>query len=292
MGKFDKKVLKYISARQEDDLDLDDIAIGLRLDEDEVREALESLKDQGKIDGAPRNGKTYWRLSMPENDPVDDTKQSSVRIDPDLAAIDLDQAISEVKPLQMPMDFQPVDVAKITERQTAEVSPPENNIQDINKIDDDSDPDPRPKLTGSPVVRIAFAVVLSVVISTIVSIIAVSGPQKQLSDDIQTLKRKLTETNAKLDNRVAEISAQLSILNDKLSGHQQSKSEQNRLAKPAHPAYKKKATTKQSSPDENATTEPSSSDLAPSSSASGHDDNSVPAPAPPASTEGNGESGQ
>jgi hypothetical protein len=292
MGKFDKKVLKYISARQEDDLDLDDIAIGLRLDEDEVREALESLKDQGKIDGAPRNGKTYWRLSILENDLVDDTKESSVRIDPDLAAIDLDQAMSEVKPIQMPMGFEPVDVAKIIERPIATVSTPENNIQDINKLDDDSDPDPRPKLTGSPVVRIAFAVVLSVVISTIVSIIAVNGPQKRLSDDIQTLERKSTETNAKLDTRVAEISAQLSILNDKLSGHQQSKSEQNRLGKPPHPAYKKKVTTKPSSPDENATSEPSSSDLSPPSSTSGHDDNSVPAPAPPASTEGNGESGQ
>ena len=58
MSKFDKKVLKYFAKRHEDDLDVDDLAIGLRLDDDAVLEALDSLKNQGRIESTCRRSHT------------------------------------------------------------------------------------------------------------------------------------------------------------------------------------------------------------------------------------------
>jgi hypothetical protein len=289
MGKFDKKILKYVAARQEDDLDADDIAIGLHLDEDDVRETLDLLKNQGKIEESPRNGKTYWRLLIQESEPVEETKKLSVQISPDVIAIDLDQAIDNQMMKPILQKIEPDEIEKNPVTSTLTVSSPKMNILDINKLDDDTDMDMRPKLVDSAVVRIVLTVILSVVISSIISIIAVSGSQKELADNIQELNSKSTATNAKLDKRVAEISAQLSILNEKIPGRQFLKTDQNS----ARAQHKKKIVTKPlSSPDENAKSEPSGIDQSSQTPSSGHDENPVPAQTPPSPPEGTGENSQ
>jgi hypothetical protein len=264
MSKFDKKVLKYIAKRHEEDLDVDDLAIGLRLDNDAVLEALDSLKNQGRIESFPRNGKTYWRLSMPQSAPVEEAIPPRVQNEPGLAAIDLDQAPSA-----------PV------------ISPPKRSFPGIDNEDNDMDLDQSPRLFDSPVARIAVAVVLSVAISAVVSMIVSGGSQKGFSDGFQALERKSTEKNAELDRRITEISAQVGILNDKLSSRPQPKADQSQTAKPSHPPRKKKATPKPSPIDENGASEPSGGDQSSPSPNSGQTDN--PAPESPSSTEGTGQ---
>jgi hypothetical protein len=251
MSKFDKKVLKYIVKRHEEDLDVDDIAIGLRLDDDAVLEALDSLKNQDKIESFPRSGKTYWRLSVPENAPVEEAVPPNV------------------------------------EHSVPVVSPPKGSFQGIDNEDNDMDLDHSPKLFDSPVARIAIAVVLSVAISAVVSMIVSGGSQKGFSDDLQALERKSTEKNAELEKRITEISAQVGILNDKLSSLQQPRSEKSQTPKPSHPPRKKRATPNPSPLDENGTSEPSGGDQSSPSSNSGQNDN--PAPESPSSTEGTGQ---
>jgi hypothetical protein len=291
MSKFDKKVLKFVAARQEDDLDVDDIAIGLRLDEDDVREALDSLQDQGKVEGSPRNGKTYWRLSIPGNGPVEDVKQTSDQNTPDVVAIDFDQAIAkqQVESLPVPeepLKMEPADVEKET------VLPQKHSVPDIDDAEDDTDMNFSPK-TGNPQVAwIAIAIAVSVVISAVVSLIIAGGPQKGYSDSLRALERKSTESNAKLDMRITEINALVNVLNDKLSARQQPKTDPGRAAKASHPQRKKQAAKKQSPTDENAASEPSGSDQGQPPASSGQDNNSGAAPTPPSSTEGTGESGQ
>jgi hypothetical protein len=61
MGGLDKKVLKVISTQEDMDYDVDDISIALKCDDDEVQEALDSLKDQGLIEAVIHNGKKFWK---------------------------------------------------------------------------------------------------------------------------------------------------------------------------------------------------------------------------------------
>jgi hypothetical protein len=293
MSKFDKKVLKYVAAHQEDDLDVDDIAIGLNLDEDDVRDTLDSLQDQGKVEGSPRNGKTYWRLSTLENDPVEDIKQVSIQNAPDFVAIDFEQAIEEQgrKPLQA-AEIEKIGPEEIEKNQ---VLPTPKSVTYVSDAEDDMDMNFSSKIVNSPVVWIAIAIVVSVVISTIISMMIAGGPQKSFSDSIQALERKSNETDAKLDKRIAEITALVNVLNDKLPARQQHKTDQNRAARPSRSQHRIHASTTPSSTDESTTSTTSGlsgSDQSPPPSSSGNDDNSGIAPTPPASTEGTGESGK
>jgi hypothetical protein len=322
MSKFDKKVLKFVTARQEDDLDLDDIAIGLHLDEDDVHEALDSLQEQGKIEGSSRNGKTYWRLAAPEMEPeevpksvpektgAEETEQFSIRSEPDEVAIGLDQAIEKPAPVLKPepapvaWKVEPVEIEKNFEPPTPMFSTPEESGSEIDNADDDTDFNQQPRLFDSPVVRIAIAVVLSVVISAIISMMVAGGSSKGHADAIQALERTSTETSARLDKRIMELSAQLNVLDQKVSNRQGPKVEQNRsvaaaaASKASHASHKKR-TSKHAQSDESTTSssEPSTSpasDQSTPSSSSGQSDNPAPAPesTPPSSTEGTGGSGQ
>jgi hypothetical protein len=66
MGKIDKKVLKILKTRQFEDLDAEDIAMQAKCDEEDVLEALGSLKDQGLVESNVRDKKTFWRFSADE----------------------------------------------------------------------------------------------------------------------------------------------------------------------------------------------------------------------------------
>ena len=178
MSKFDKKVLKFISARQEDDLDLDDIAIGLRLDEDAVRETLDSLKDQGKIEDSPRNGKTYWRISVQEKVDANETEQFELRKEPGVVSIDFDQSIEERAPAPVLQKFEPVEIEKDAEASDPIVLTQKQSAPDIDDATDDKELGPSPKLLDSSVVMIAVAGIVSLVVSVIVSMIVSGGPNK------------------------------------------------------------------------------------------------------------------
>jgi hypothetical protein len=293
MSKFDKKVQKYIAKRHEDDLDVADIAIGLRLDDDAVLEALGSLKDQGRIESFARNGKTYWRLSTAESEPAEEANPQSIQGSPGAAAMDLDQAIAERRVKSMPEKMKPVEFGKIPQRSAPVVSTPKTSFPDIDNEDNDMDLDRSPKLLDSPVARIALAVMLSVAISAGVSTMMSGGSQKGFSDGFQALERKSTEKNAELEKRIAEVSAQVGLLNDKFStlqqprGIQQPRTEKSPAPKPSHLPRKKRATPKPSSVDENGASEPSGSDQTSPPASSGQNDN--PAPESPSSTEGTGQ---
>jgi hypothetical protein len=293
MSKFDKKVLKYIAKRHEDDLDVADIAIGLRLDDDAVKEALDSLKDQGRIERFARSGKTYWRLSTADSTPAEEAKPQSVQNEPGVAAIDLDQAIAERHVKSMPEKMKPAEIEKDPESSAPVVSTQKKSFPDIGNEDDDIDLGRSPKLFDSPAARIVLAVVLSVAISAVVSMMMSSGSQKGFSDGFQALERKSTEKNADLEKRIAEVSAQVGILNDKLStlqqprGMQQPRPDKSPAPKPSHPPRKKRATPKPSPVDENGTSEPSGSDQSSPPASSGQNDS--PAPESPPSTEGTGQ---
>jgi hypothetical protein len=286
MGKFDKKVLKYVAARQEDHLDVDDIAIGTGLDEDDVREALDSLQDQGKVEGSLRNDKTYWRLSIPGNEPVEDVKQTSDQNAPDAAAIDFEQLIEDQQAVPEPRIIEPIKIEKEA------VLPLKQSVPDFDDAEDDTDMNFPPKTENPPVAWIAIAIAVSVVISAIVSLIIAGGPQQGNSDSLQALERKTTESSAKLDRRIMEINALVNVLNDRISARQQPRTDQGRSAKPSHSQLMKQAAKKQSPTDENAASEPSGSDQGQPPSSSGQDNNSGAAPTPPSSTDGTGESGQ
>jgi hypothetical protein len=321
MSKFDKKVLKFVAARQEDDLDLDDIAIGLHLDEDDVHEALDSLQEQGKIEGSPRNGKTYWRLSVPQMEPeevsksvpgkagAEETEQFNLRSEPDEMAIDLDQQIEKPifkrGPAPVARKMEPVQIEKNFESPVPMFSTPEESGSEIDNAGDDTDFNQQPNPLDSPVVRIAIAVVLSVVISAIISMMVAGGSSKGHADAIQALERTSTETSARLDKRIMELSAQLNVLDQKVSNRQGPKVEQNRsvaaaaASKPSHASHKKRTALKHAPVEENAasSSEPSTSpanDQSTPSSSSGQSDNPAPAPesTTPSSTEGTGGSGQ
>ncbi len=92
MGKLDKKVLKILKTRQFEDLDAEDIAMQIKNDEDDVNEALGSLKDQGLIESIERDGKKFWRLAVdePVEKPMMDEKfDASQTIDSDTVSFDI-----------------------------------------------------------------------------------------------------------------------------------------------------------------------------------------------------------
>lgn len=309
MTKFDKKVLKYVSARQENDLELDDIAIGLRLDEYDVRDALDSLQEQGKIEGSTRNGKTYWHTSIPEMEPEElsssipeETEHLKLPEESDVGAFDLDQLIKKPDVKHEPAPVFPNMENDVTQS----FSIPEQLISKskIDNMDDDIAPGSSPRNFSSPIISIAIAVVLSVVISAMISMIVAANSQKDLTDRIQVIEQKSTENSIKLEKRIAEVSAQLSVVSDKLSGKPQSRIEQIRASaaasKLSHVIHRKKVQPIQAqapveesespvlSPDPTTT---STSDFSPLPSSSEQSDNPPPVPesTPLPSTEGSGE---
>ena len=294
MSKFDKKVLKFISARQEDDLDLDDIAIGLRLDEDAVRETLDSLKDQGKIEDSPRNGKTYWRISVQEKVDANETEQFELRKEPGVVSIDFDQSIEERAPAPVSQKIEPKEIEKDAETSDPIVSTQKQSAPDIDDATDDKELEPSPKLLDSSVVMVAIAVMVSLVVSVIASIIVSGGSNKGNLNAIQAVERNSNEKCANLEKRITELSAQLNVLDQKVSGKQVPRAEQNKALKPARSSHKKKSSPVSPSSDENNSSEPSASDQSTPSSTSGQGDNPAPAPEPASlpSTEGTGGSGQ
>ena len=294
MSKFDKKVLKFISARQEDDLELDDIAIGLRLDEDAVREALDSLKDQGKIEDSPRNGKTYWRLSIPEKVATDETEQFKLRKEPGVVSIDFDQSIEERAPAPVLEKIEPVEIEKDAEASDPIVTIQKQSALDIDDDSDDKELGPSSKLFDSPAAMIAIAVIVSLTVSVIVSIIVSGGSNRGNLNAIQTVERNSNEKCASLEKHITELSAQVNVLDQKVSDKQVPRAEQGKALKTARSSHKKKSSSVSPSSDENNSSEPSASDQSTPSSTSGQSDNPAPAPEPasPTSTEGTGGSGQ
>lgn len=314
MGKLDKKVLKVITAHQEMDLDVDDISVQLRCDEDEVQEALDSLKDQGRIESVVRDGKTFWQLSMEEPfDEPDEPKNfgEEGQIDTETVSFDLTSVKLPVKqtPEPAPMPEKPVIASSVP----------------VSLDDADLD-EPVPRAT-SPVMGIVIAVVVSVALSAIVAIVIGEGSKKNFSDGLMALERKSSDTEAKLDKRIEDLSAQVKSLADKVGKPQPppavhamkpaikpgpkmvskptARSAARQAAKAGHSSKRKKVKLTSSSTDESATA--SSSDKAPSSEpsstgpspspeptpsdqsapppSSGTEDNATPAPSAPSTEE-------
>ena len=65
MGNIDKRVLRVISTQEDLDYDADDISMALKCDDEEVREALDSLSDQGLIEAVIHNGRKFWKTARP-----------------------------------------------------------------------------------------------------------------------------------------------------------------------------------------------------------------------------------
>jgi hypothetical protein len=98
MGKLDKKVLKVISTQEDLDFDVDDISIALKCDDDEVQEALDSLKDQGLIEAVIHNGKKYWKPARSESIPKVDQTDPPSRDDSSFDVLILEQPAHSFKP--------------------------------------------------------------------------------------------------------------------------------------------------------------------------------------------------
>ena len=108
------------------------------------------------------------------------------------------------------------------------------------------------------------------------------------------MERNSNEKCANLEKHITELSAQLNVLDQKVSGKQAPRAEQSKAVKPARSSHKKKSSSISPSSDENNNSEPSASDQSTPSSTSGQGDNPAPAPEPASlpSTEGTGGSGQ
>jgi hypothetical protein len=213
MGKLDKKVLKFITAHEEMDLDVGDISIALRCDEDEVQEALDSLKGQGRIESVVRDGKTFWQLSMQEPfDEPDEPKNFSEesQIDTETVSFDLSSIKPPVKqtPEPMPMPEKPVISA-------SSVPVSLDDAEDIDDDDGDADLDEPGTRATSTAMGLVIAVVVSVALSAIVAIVIGQGSKKNFSDGLQALKRTSSEAEATFDKRIEDLSAQVKSLAEK-----------------------------------------------------------------------------
>jgi hypothetical protein len=298
MGKLDKKVLKFITAHQDTDVDVLDIAIELRRDDDEVQEALDSLKDQGLVESVSRDGKTKWQLSMEK--PLQKMESPGDTGEFDFEAVNTDRAAPQrpEKSLREPV----VQEEKPESWAAPSIPSPKQNDSFTDTLNEDTD-DSFPPHTDSRVVGIIITVVISVVISAIVALMVPRNSGTSLSNDLQALERKSTETNAKTDQRIEDLSRQVKELADKLATSQQpkaaatsqpSKSAAKLALKPVHPPRKKKVksafsgTTESTAPassDESSTSSTPATEQSPSPASSGTEDNAAPAPSP--STEGN-----
>jgi hypothetical protein len=65
MRNIDKSVFRVISTQEDLDYDAVDISIALKCDDEEVREALDSLSDQGLIEAVIHNGRKFWKTARP-----------------------------------------------------------------------------------------------------------------------------------------------------------------------------------------------------------------------------------
>jgi hypothetical protein len=105
MGKLDKRVLKVLSSQEDVDYDVGDISIALKCDDDDVEDALDSLKDQGLIEAVIHNGKKFWKPAR--SDSFSSAGEADVSPQPqrDESSIDLlilDQPAKSLKPQAQP----------------------------------------------------------------------------------------------------------------------------------------------------------------------------------------------
>jgi hypothetical protein len=212
MGQLDKKVLKFLKSRQDDDLDAGDIAISLRCDEDEVQEALDSLKVQGLAESVVRNGKTYWEQSL--KDPLGDDddplgSDAPDEINADTASWDLSKINPPAKPINEPaprLDNPAFDAPSFSA--ATQIAPKLTSTDDVEL-------DGPPANGISPTIGIIIAVVASVLISAIVTGMMMGGTKKGISDAVQSMERTTTALQTKYDQRIDELSAKINVLSEK-----------------------------------------------------------------------------
>jgi len=243
MGKLDKKVLKFLTARQEIDLDAGDIAIDLRCDEDTVQEALDSLKDQGLVESVERNGRMFWQVSM--NPPLEEPdvfdepealKHTSFSRDIDsekTVSFDLSAIKAQAQGAASPRVEKTVVPA-------FKEAPSKSSVDfDDDRIDKD-EIDLPDAASGRPIMAISIAVVISVVVSAIIAVMVAGGSKKNVSESFLALEKSGITAQSKTDQRIDELAAQVKALSEKMARGQQPQASMSVAAPSALPAVEKR----------------------------------------------------
>ncbi len=246
MGKLDKKVLKVIASQEDMDYDVGDISIALKCEDEDVQDALDSLKDQGLIEAVIHNGKKFWKPARPDtftdmNGP--DPQPQAARNDDSLDLLILDQPARSFKsqeqtgyrhaPEQPPtlssFDSGPRQTHPTQYQKPASAGRPvqrtfENDLVNDNTqsftmppkmkpapiVDDDEEEEfEKPRNAHFSLGSIASAVVLSAGISALIAMAFSNNSVQGVSASISALEAKVTETNVKLGQRIDALSASI-----------------------------------------------------------------------------------
>jgi hypothetical protein len=240
MGKLDKKVLKVISTQGDIDYDVDDISIALKCDDEEVQDALDSLKDQGLIEAVIHNGKKYWKQARPDPFSDDDQPVISPRPQRDESSIDLlilDQPVHPLKQREQPNTFsraqEQVSQPTVSTGQPAHQSYNNEFIDDMTRpyappkqpakfketpMNDDEFE--KPKSVVSSIGSIALAVLLAAGVSALITMTLTNNAVKGSNGAIAALEGKMNEASNKLNQRIDALSLKMDNLKTDLTAQQ------------------------------------------------------------------------
>ncbi|HEX7509869.1 MAG TPA: hypothetical protein VF335_01100, partial [Chitinivibrionales bacterium] len=232
-------VLKFLTARQEIDLDAGDIAIDLRCDEEAVEEALDSLKDQGLVESVDRKGRMFWQVTsaLPHEDPDEfEAPVSAKKTEPlhDLGSETISFDLSDIKAHTKPsrlldsektVAFEPMHSHAPDMEKTVAFEPMHSRTPDMEKtiafeprvhaseLSDETDDESISKDTeqqtpsdgGLPIKAISIAVVISVIISAIIAFMVAGGSKNSMMENILSLQRSNTQASQRIDDLVAQV---------------------------------------------------------------------------------------